>query len=194
MKAAWWLLGLCALASGCSLVTSAARNVIVETRLCLDDLAEHNRNRKWAQAAWNQVCCESGEVAGKDYEHGFKDGFLDYLEGGGNGEPPTLPPKRYWQSCYQTPQGRQAVQDWFSGFRHGAAVAREDGYRDLVTLPCSVHRPRPGPNGTPPPQPAPEELPAPRPVTAAATWGLVDVKVAGGWTFKWPARFVPVEP
>src|SRR5262249_55924719 len=140
MRAAWWAIGLCVVASGCGLVGRATHNLTYETRCCLDRAHEAKRNRRWVAEAWAHGCADGGPRSG-DYAQGFADGFLDYLEAGGSGEPPVLPPRRYWGSAYQTPVGRQLVDEWFAGFRHGAAVARDAGYRDLVTLPTSFGRP-----------------------------------------------------
>src|SRR5262249_39466700 len=94
-----------------------------------------------------------------DFQQGFLCGFADYLYAGGTGNPPPLPPRGYWKSEYETPEGRQAVQDWFEGFRTGAARARASGYRELVTVPISALPP-------PPPLPPPPLLP-PNPIPPA---------------------------
>jgi hypothetical protein len=73
-----------------------------------------------------------------DFAHGFKDGFADYVYAGGTGEPPPLPPRYYWKTRYETPQGHQAIADWFAGFRLRAELARESGYRELVMIPSST--------------------------------------------------------
>ena len=57
---------------------------------------------------------------------------------GGCGEPPPVPPRRYWKNAYQTPQGHQAIQDWFAGFRNGASDAEASGWRHFATVPSSV--------------------------------------------------------
>lgn len=72
-----------------------------------------------------------------DHACGFVDGFVDYLEGGGTGEPPPLPPRRYWTASYQTTCGVTGALDWFRGYAHGASVAQGSGYRELVTVPVS---------------------------------------------------------
>src|SRR5205807_2557372 len=71
----------------------------------------------------------------EDYAQGFKDGYAEYLYRGGDGEPPLLPPKRYRHVRYQTPQGYMAAEDWFAGYRHGAAVAHHTGARRWITGP-----------------------------------------------------------
>jgi hypothetical protein len=78
-----------------------------------------------------------------EFELGFKDGFTDYLYAGGTGEPPPVPPRCLWNLDYRTPRGRQAADDWFAGFRCGAAVVRENGYREKMLLPSSLSTSKP---------------------------------------------------
>ncbi|MCA9140185.1 MAG: hypothetical protein KDB00_25610 [Planctomycetales bacterium] len=72
-----------------------------------------------------------------DHERGFEDGFVDYLVYGGTGNPPPLPPRRYWWSDCGGVNGCNAIQEWFKGFEHGAAVAKASGCRQCVTVPLS---------------------------------------------------------
>jgi hypothetical protein len=74
-----------------------------------------------------------------DYGLGFRDGFTDYLDAG-PGNVPALPPRHYWKSRFQTPEGHQAILDWYDGFSHGAQVAAETGYRQFITLPSFLSR------------------------------------------------------
>jgi hypothetical protein len=46
-----------------------------------------------------------------------------------------VPPERYRRKKYMTPEGCAAVEDWFAGFRHGAATAMQSGLRNLVVIP-----------------------------------------------------------
>jgi hypothetical protein len=72
-----------------------------------------------------------------DHELGFVDGYVDYLEAGGTGDPPPLPPRRYWKGKYQNPYGYERMQEWFRGYEHGALAARDSNYRMFVTVPLS---------------------------------------------------------
>jgi hypothetical protein len=174
MRIPLWIVGLCTLAPGCSLVGTATDTVTSESRRYLEDCAEAVRDRRWAAQAWEdaRAAAPPGTYS-EDHADGFKAGFADHLRAGGTGEPPPLPPKRYWGLRYQTPEGSAAIQDWFAGFRHGAAVARDGGYRRWVTFappqssppglaPVSaVPEPVP-PAELPPAEPPSIELPAPR--------------------------------
>ena len=173
---AFWV--VCALlpGAGCGPFLNATRTLVIEPlEYCErgDNLAELIRDRRLADAAWKNVASAPADHPySADYERGFKDGYADYLYAGGTGAPPPVPPRDYWDLRYKTPEGHQAAEDWFAGFRHGAAAARDSGYRQLVTVPASVAPA--GPSNVPPEPtaapPAPDadglpELPPPRAVT-----------------------------
>jgi len=125
--------------SGCLLLTGA-RNLLVEpiagyTLECL----EAKRNEALAVAAWKSVVQEHpGVEFSVHYAEGFRQGFVDYLNAGGTGAPPPVPPRKYWGVRYETPEGHAAMQDWFAGFRHGSDVAAWSGYREFIVLPTAI--------------------------------------------------------
>jgi hypothetical protein len=120
----------------------AWNTVVVEPLLYCEgrDLAVmHSRHCRLAAAAWGEIAAaQPGKSYSRDYVRGFRDGFADYLDAGGTGEPPTLPPRRYWRSGYRTAEGYQAIEDWFAGFRHGARCARDSGLRHFAVIPSSL--------------------------------------------------------
>ncbi len=151
------------------------------------------RDCRRAKEAWQeaQAACPD-QAFSKDYGEGFVAGFRDYLDAGGNGEPPPVPPFRYRLARYDSPEGHQAIEDWYAGFRHGVAAARASGLRELNVIPLSAPPvdavadaqppagPGPGPaaltfgpgpggppaGGLPPPiEVVPDQLPLPRPAT-----------------------------
>src|SRR5262249_42098418 len=61
----------------------------------------------------------------------------EYLLGGGTGEPPPVPQRHYWNGRYQTPEGQQAIDQWFAGCRQGASAGQENMQRQLVTIPSA---------------------------------------------------------
>jgi hypothetical protein len=165
-----YVLALGLLSPGCAVIETGVRVAWREVAEAVEDCREHWRNRRWAVAAWEKVssaCPAQGHSA--DYAKGFKDGFTAFLDRGGDGVPPLVAPAHYRRFGYQTPQGYQAIEDWFAGYRHGVGVARQTDYRRLITGPV-------GPPPAPPPGPAPavdhgpsvvgpapeETLPAPR--------------------------------
>jgi hypothetical protein len=129
----------CLLGSGCALITSGAQVIAHRTCEAVDDKIELQRDKKWAHEAWDkQRVAMKPLQPSHDYADGFIEGFQAYLFAGGNGEPPVLPPERYRKPRYQNPEGYRAIEDWFAGYRHGASVAKDRGYRDLVTGPSSL--------------------------------------------------------
>jgi hypothetical protein len=158
-------LGFFALSSGCNLAGNFARDTAFEMRRATDETFEKIRDRRLANTAWHEVENSAEmESYSADYARGFKDGYADYLFAGGTGEPPSLLPGCYWGVHYETPQGYQAIQDWFSGYRHGVVAAQQSGLRDLVVFPVAFsdpdlasYHPYPVPPGSParfPPAPA----------------------------------------
>jgi hypothetical protein len=88
--------------------------------------------------AWDELCRQHPEQRySKHFAAGFLEGYVDYLDAGGAGEPPVAAPFRYRLMKYKTPDGVEAAQSWFAGFRYGAAVARDSHLRDLILVPLS---------------------------------------------------------
>ncbi|MFO0969271.1 MAG: hypothetical protein U0793_27255 [Gemmataceae bacterium] len=141
------VIGFCLACCGCALVEDTSRNFVVGMCRSTEEMREHCRNKRWAEETWRQVAARGAYSS--DYAHGFKAGFADYLFGGGDGEPPVMAPPRYRTMGYQSAAGRQAIEDWFAGFRHGAAEAQASGRRQWIVGPSSLD-PRGGP--------APEEV------------------------------------
>src|SRR4051794_37417424 len=110
----WLLIGLLSIGPGCSLVNNAARNVEHEVFLCAEELAEKHRFGSMAEEALAQFSSGSSEGAiSEDFADGFKEGYVDHLLRGGNGQLPTLPPRKYWKARYESPQGYMAIEQWF---------------------------------------------------------------------------------
>lgn len=164
------LFGLCFLTSGCALVEDATRNTLVTLARPVERHHEWKRNRAWAEQAWQQVCAGNATPHSKDYANGFREGYAEYLFRGGDGEPPLVAPLCYRGVRYQTPQGYTAIDDWFAGYRHGAAAAKASGARELITGPSSLRAAgpplakfvTPTPSAVPVVPSAPAELPPPR--------------------------------
>jgi hypothetical protein len=146
-----WL-GLCAVSLGCShLPEASVYNLAFEAGLRTDECLGGIRDRLLADDVWKDlVKAHPGSAYSKDYAVGFKQGFTDYVEMGGCGNAPPTPPPHYRTLHYQTPQGHHAIEEWYAGFRHGAAVAREGGYRQFIIVPSSTVMPGPC---SPPPYP-----------------------------------------
>ncbi|HKI37790.1 MAG TPA: hypothetical protein VKA46_38410 [Gemmataceae bacterium] len=174
---------LCAANAGCGTVWSntggtfwvnTVRNTVEAPIYGMDKCYISRRNYYLAQQAWHEVSrTHPGQPFSSDYGKGFIDGYADYLESGGNGQPPAVPPFCYRLSRYQTPQGYQAIEEWYAGFRAGATAAMASGLRQLFILPLSappinaVERNPATPAGPVTPSlgsESPPDLPVPRPV------------------------------
>ena len=219
-----WCLGT----TGCSVWSYAWRVNIFERKLfCEEEDSEISMAtyRSWADQAWAETgaCCpESCQAA--DYAWGFREGFAEYVYAGGNGEPPAMPPRPYWQADLRSREGAAAAASWFEGYRHGARVAREGGYREATTIKlsgslrdcdacgcpdnksCSIRTSAPievgGPAlGTPGALPPPvevvipfEEPVAPEPATNDAE-GTLKIPSLDSSTLNFaPTLFAPLEP
>jgi hypothetical protein len=126
--------------SGCAVAWNAANTLAVEPAHFPNYVEQcflRKRTRSLGEESWREVMQDvNAPRYSKDYHKGFVDGFADYLQNGGSGEPPALPPRHYWDEA--SPQGRSLAEEWFGGFRHGAARARSSGLRDLIVVPISV--------------------------------------------------------
>lgn len=186
------LFGLCAVGAGCAPLKQVANVIICQPAaycMGMDECVACSRYSALAEEAWCHFQSAIPDCQySQDFADGFKAGFADYLYAGGTGEPPLAPPRQYWRPNYQSPEGQLLILDWFKGYRHGAAVARESGYREAVTVPASAGLPRsvypqndaiaPRPTPLPPLDktkpmppaqellPGPKELPGARPLPA----------------------------
>jgi hypothetical protein len=142
MKRLLSMIGLCLTFSGCTISDNFSKTLFVEPwQYCdyFDAQRAHSRHCRLAKDAWSKIQHKrSMKRVSHDYARGFREGFTDFLDAGGTGQPPALPPRRYWNDRYASPPGRQAVQDWFAGFRHGAAMARASGAREFAMVPLST--------------------------------------------------------
>jgi hypothetical protein len=119
--------------SGCTVCRQAKRTLCTEPlrySAAVDRKRSLETYRSWAERAWMQECQTCGSMPTSDtYKAGFSDGFTDYVYAGGTGEPPPAPPREFWNLCERSPAGAAAANNWFAGYRHGARVARDGGYR-----------------------------------------------------------------
>lgn len=111
--------------SGCS----ALRGVrdYVHYNDMMDDFAVGWRNHVWANQAWNErkhIFVDEPQLF--DFGEGFRAGY-SAVASGGNGCPPPLPPRKYWNWKYSSPEGQAKTAAWFAGYPYGAAASEEDG-------------------------------------------------------------------
>jgi hypothetical protein len=120
----------------------AARNLTQEPVRWVDEC--HFKEAAYATAVqtwrkiWAETCREApNQPYPHDFAHGFVEGYVDYLDAGGNGEPPLAAPFCYRLLKYKSPAGVQAAEAWFAGFRYGASVAQASGLRNVILVPLS---------------------------------------------------------
>lgn len=128
------------LGGGCTLYSAALHNLHNEPSLYHNQIKLRHNLKSQAKETWKDyAAAHPGECFSKFFEDGFEDGFADYLDNGGSGEPPAMPPLRYRQrNKFLTPAGFSALEDYFSGFRLGARIAMDSGLRDTLVAPILV--------------------------------------------------------
>jgi hypothetical protein len=148
---------LCTLATGCNIYKYAAYNIITAPAGTANEACNLAQNCATAERAWKEEKAQAcaGTNYSSDYAHGYKHGYADFLDYGGTGIPPATLPCRYRTTCYQTPDGHRAIDDYYAGFAHGASAARASGLRNLKVLPGNgtglpptrqeLYEPPPGP-------------------------------------------------
>ena len=134
----------CAVGTGCFRASSSApdsfllqayRNVTEAPIRDLDEVEFLKVTRRHAEESWNRYLASCGHRLSKAYHNGFVEGFVDYVQAGGTGEPPYLPPFRYRLTPFRSPDGTSLIEEWYAGFRQGAAAAKESGLREFSYVP-----------------------------------------------------------
>ena len=156
--------------------------------------------QRWAKQEWHRASNEFDVPPSRDYASGFLQGFVDQVYGGGETSAPPIPPRKYWRVGYRDANGRQAIDDWYHGFEHGAEVAQVGGYRDRAVVPSSLVagsgadlRLREGFDDEPvivPDEQEVEEIETPVPTPAALS--MEDFPATGGGNSKEPPAFLPI--
>ena len=127
--------------SGCTVCRHAKRTLLdepAEFSARRDRRRSIDLYREWAEYEWQQCAGRCGDgVDGGEFGAGFRDGFVDYVYAGGDGAPPPLPPRKFWNVAHRNPAGHAASHDWFAGYRQGAAAARDGGYRQQAIVQSS---------------------------------------------------------
>jgi hypothetical protein len=160
-----FVIGLCTLGAGCDICKYSKRNLLEAPVDVRDNVLINCRDHQLAEAAWEEVQhTEPAHAYSVHYARGFKDGFADYVYAGGAATAPVMPPRRYRKAVYETPEGHQAIEDWFAGFHRGALAAQASGYRDLIVLPLEVGGPAAAPGAADPGAHTVVQGPAPLPV------------------------------
>jgi hypothetical protein len=154
---------------GCTLIPRATYNIEYDKAVRADLEEKAAEHRRLAEAAWIEAWAAGGGPApDPGFAEGFVDGFADYLDAGGPGGPPAVPPNHYRIGDGTSPAGRAAAARWADGFVEGARAARASGVRPNTLVPVFLHPEGGDPAGSGGPErlvapPAPV-LPPPRSV------------------------------
>ncbi len=104
---------LLAAGTGCTVCQNVQRTVFIEPGL-FDWKTDAQRSRdlyfSWAQQAWREAGIADVSAA---YEWGFREGFAEFVFGGGTGEPPVVPPRKFWNLGWRS-EGGLSADDWLS--------------------------------------------------------------------------------
>jgi hypothetical protein len=122
--------------AGCSTIHNACNFVKDPHSVCAQCEIEHEL-RKQARDTWQQVQCDyPRRDFSPEFRDGFLDGFVDYIDRGGNGSLPAVPPAKYTRhKKYFTEDGQCRVKDYFLGFKYGQEIAIATGKRQFYTVP-----------------------------------------------------------
>jgi hypothetical protein len=184
-----WAGCLAPLLGGCLGVHHSGHDRVAEAGVVHSEKAVARHIHRKAHEAWQIVRCEfPSKTFTAEFHDGFIDGYSDYLDRGGDGQPPAVPPLRYTQNRkYYSPEGHVLMRDYFLGFRYGTDVATASGQRQYLTVPVLIPEKNeiipamaaaalPGPPAVIPPpggsdspvKPAPQPLPVPRTMSRLA--------------------------
>jgi hypothetical protein len=165
--------------AGCNIAHNAARNIVNEPLVvCTQHSIEHDL-RKCARAAWREVRADYPRRAfTEEFRDGFLDGYIDYLDRGGNGSLPAVPPAKYTRhKKYFTENGQCLVKDYFLGFKYGQEIAIATGKRQFLTVPVLLPQEPTGPPAfTIEPGPPAHALPPPMPVPVPPYVGVLPTR------------------
>jgi hypothetical protein len=133
--------------AGCNIAHNTARNIVNEPHVVWTQHAIEHDLRKAAKTAWESAKAECSEhAASAEFRDGFRDGYVDYLDRGGNPTLPAVPPAKYTRhKKYFTENGQCRVKEYFLGFKLGQEVAIATGRRQFLTVPVLLPQVPPGP-------------------------------------------------
>lgn len=123
---------------GCSFFYYGAQTIVSDPYDALQECAFRMRMRRLAHLAWRNICKEDRKSYSAAYVKGFEDGFVDFVDANGNGEPPAIAPPHLRRQLLHSEAGQAEIENWFAGFRHGVQVARASGLREKYVMPIAL--------------------------------------------------------
>jgi hypothetical protein len=133
--------------AGCNIAYYTARNLTNEPLVVCTQVGIEHQLRSEARAVWQDVRGDYPRRAfTAEFHDGFVDGYVDYLDRGGNGSLPAVPPSKYSRhKKYFTEDGQCLVKDYFLGFKYGQEIAIATGKRQYLTVPVLLPQVPSGP-------------------------------------------------
>lgn len=92
---------------------------------------------KCCEDAWDRYESQCRRSPSKHFKNGFRDAFYEIADGG-DGTVPPVPPKKYWNAYYRSPEGKIYAQQWFNGYRVGSAIALQRGLDRMNEIATSI--------------------------------------------------------
>jgi hypothetical protein len=131
---------VCAASMGCNsgFIDAIGRNFTLLPLQSLDEYHMRCRNHRLAEEAWKMLRRGAPREFSEDFGAGFVAGYADYLNNGGNGDPPAVPPFCYRTVRYQTVEGVEAINQWYEGWKHGSLMAKATGLREIEVVQLSA--------------------------------------------------------
>ena len=138
-----WLGCLAPVLGGCHSAYHPPHDLVADAHVAHSESQIERHIHRNAREAWLAVRCQyPGRAFTAEFADGFVDGYTDYLDRGGDGQPPAVPPPRYTRHPkYFTPEGHALIQDYFLGFKYGTDVAVATGQRQYLTVPVLIPEP-----------------------------------------------------
>src|SRR5437762_11841757 len=100
--------------AGCNIAHFTAHNLVNEPKVVCTQAVIEIELRKEAREAWREVRGDYPRCAfTAEFRDGFLDGYVDYLDRGGNGSLPAVPPVKYTRHPrYFTEDGQCRVKEY----------------------------------------------------------------------------------
>ncbi|MDA1017887.1 MAG: hypothetical protein O3A00_25945, partial [Planctomycetota bacterium] len=105
-----------------------------------DDFTVERLAHKCFDHAWEDYLAHCSRPPSKHFRNGFEDAF-DEIADGGDGVIPPIPPKKYWNTYYRSPEGKFYAQQWFNGYQVGVDMARAAGLDNMRQIATSIPQP-----------------------------------------------------